>query len=112
MPASSGDSSEPKRTYMRSGQRLNSQIKVTIEWEAGGQSFRETARTINVARAGCMAVIPRDVPLNQRVRLTNTLNNNSADAVVIWKGPKPLEGWECGLQLTVGPEIDFWDLDV
>ncbi len=100
-----------RKTYLpvRTGQRVNSRVPVIVEWNNGGRTLRKRGYTLNVSRSGCLAVVPQDLALDQRLRLINLANQQSLEAIIIWKGEEHPEGWELGLQL-VNPETDFWDL--
>jgi len=108
--SSSDDPSKRKSWQMRSSQRVNSRVAVVIEWTAGEQTVRHQGHTLNVGRSGCLLVIPHDLAIEQRVRLTNLVSNQSIDAVVVWKGEERPEGYELGLRLA-NPERDFWGLE-
>lgn len=95
---------------MRSSHRVNSRVPVLIEWTAGEQTVHHQGYTLNVGRTGCLLVIPHDLASEQRVRLTNLVNNESIDAMVVWKGEERPEGYELGLQLA-NLERDFWGLE-
>jgi hypothetical protein len=96
----------------RRGTRLNSHVRLAVEWEdAAGQTIREEGFTRVVNPAGCMAVLSREVPLELRVRLTN-LNLPAAEPVrgtVVWKGRETPEGHEIGIEF-VQSQLDFWGL--
>ena len=96
----------------RRGSRLNSHVRLAVEWEdASGQTVREEGFTRVVNPAGCMALLPRDVPLDLRVRLAN-LSLPDAEPVlgtVVWKGRETPEGHEIGIEFAQS-QIDFWGL--
>ena len=96
----------------RRGVRLNSRVRLAVEWEdAGGQTVREEGFTRVVNPAGCMALLPRDLPLDMRVRLTN-LSLSDAEPVrgtVVWKGRETPEGHEIGIEF-VQSQLDFWGI--
>lgn len=96
----------------RRGVRLNSRVPVALEWEAdGGEKFHAEAHTRMVNSHGCLLVLPHDLRLEQRVRLTNLATRQSNPAIVVWKGNERPEGRELGLEL-LEPEMDFWGLEL
>jgi hypothetical protein len=96
----------------RRGVRLNSRAPVAIEWkESNGGARRVEAHTRVVGPYGCLLVFPHNLEVEQHVQLTNLANGQSAPAVVVWKGSEQAEGWEIGIEL-IGPEMDFWGLDL
>ena len=96
----------------RRGTRLNSRVHVAVEWESPpGKKVREEGFTRVVNPAGCMALLPSDVPLDLRVVLTNL---NIADAqpvpgTVVWKGRATPDGFEVGIEFAQS-QLDFWGL--
>ncbi len=104
-------SREAKFRERRRGARLNSTVTLALEWQMEGQNVREDVKTRIVNPYGCMVIIPQDLPLEQKVRVTNLLTNAAHDALVVWKGNQRAEGWETGIEL-VNPAMDFWGLDL
>jgi len=96
----------------RRGPRMNSRVPVTIEWNgrAGPLQF-ESGFTRVVNNYGCLLVSPRELELQQRLRVTNLATRHSADAVVVWKGMQRPDGWDLGVEL-VAAELDFWGVDL
>lgn len=96
----------------RRGIRLNSRVLLAVEWEDdAGHLLREEGITRVVNPSGCMALLPRDLPLDMRVRLTN-LNLPDSEPVrgtVVWKGRETPEGHEIGIEF-VQSQLDFWGL--
>ncbi len=96
----------------RRGVRLNSRVPVAIEWQGQeGKSYRAEAHTRVVGPYGCLVVVPRDLNVDQRIRLTNLASRRSNQAVVVWKGHERAEGWELGIEL-IEPEMGFWGLEL
>jgi len=60
---------------------------------------------------GCLAVIPQGFAVGQKVRLFNLTNQNSCEAVLVWRGHERRKGWELGLEL-LDATLDFWGLDL
>lgn len=91
---------------------MNSRVPVTIEWNgrAGPLQF-ESGFTRVVNNYGCLLVSPRELELQQRLRVTNVATRHSADAVVVWKGMQRPDGWDLGVEL-VAAELDFWGVDL
>ncbi len=103
---------ETKWRERRRGVRVNSRAQLAIEWEdQDGKTFRVEAHTRIVAPYGCLVVMPQNLPLEQRLRVTNLANQQSVAAMVVWKGKQRLEGWELGIEL-LNPEMDFWGLQL
>ncbi len=96
----------------RRGVRVNSRVPVALEWEGdAGKTFREEAHTRIVGPYGCLVVLPQNLQLDQRVRLTNLANQQSNPAIIVWKGHQRAEGWELGVEL-IDPPMDFWGLEL
>jgi hypothetical protein len=100
--------SRPKRR----GPRMNSRVPVSIEWspKAGPLHF-ESGYTRVVNYYGCLLVSPREVNVQQALRLTNLANRETSQAVVVWKGPQRPDGWDLGVEL-VAPKMDFWGVEI
>ena len=96
----------------RRGLRLNSGVNIALDWtdDVGRVSHAE-ARTRVINPCGCMVVLPEDLPLEQRLRVTNLANQQACAAHVVWHGNHRVEGWELGIEL-VKPDFDFWGLDL
>jgi len=96
----------------RRGPRMNSRVPVTIEWnKAAGPLFFESAFTRVVNNYGCLLVSPKEIELQQQLRLTNLATNQSSSAVVVWKGPLRTDGWDVGVEL-ISPEMGFWGVEL
>lgn len=101
-------SQKTKWLQMRSCKRVNSRIPVLLAWSDEGRERTLQGFTADVGRQGCLVVAPEFAPLNLRVRLTNQVTRQTADAVVVWKEQNS-EAWELGLELFNPPE-NFWSL--
>lgn len=96
----------------RRGKRMNSRVPVALEWCGdAGQAFRFEAHTRIVNAYGCLVILPQNLPLDMRLDLTNLATQQKNDAVVVWKGAQRTDGWEIGIEL-VGPEMDFWGIEL
>lgn len=96
----------------RRGVRMNSRIRLVLEWTgADGKQHRFEAQTRVVSPYGCLVVLPYDLPLDHSMRVTNLANSQSAAAAIVWKGKQRVEGWELGIELT-DPDMDFWNLQL
>jgi hypothetical protein len=96
----------------RRGPRMNSRVPVIIEWDGRiGPLHFESGFTRVVNNYGCLLVSPKEIDLQQRVRLTNLSTRQAANAVVVWKGAQRPDGWELGVEL-VAAELDFWGVDI
>jgi hypothetical protein len=91
---------------------MNSRVPVAIEWscKAGPLHF-ETGFTRVVNTYGCLLASPKEIEVQQRLRLTNLATRNSADAVVVWKGTERTDGWDVGVEL-IGADLDFWGVEL
>lgn len=104
--------SELKWRERRRGVRMNSRVPIVVEWNtAEGAAEREEAITRIVSPHGCLVVFRHDLPLDQRLRVTNLDRQATAEALVVWRGHERAEGHELGIEL-VNPEIDFWGLEL
>lgn len=96
----------------RRGPRMNSRVPVAIEWDGrSGPLHFETGFTRVVNTYGCLLVSPRELDVQQRLRVTNLATRESADAVVVWKGVQRPDGWDMGVEL-VAANLDFWGVDL
>jgi len=96
--------------HIRGTGRLNSRVPIAIEWTDAGQTRRAEGHTKDISSKGCMAIVPQGLAVGQGLRLINSVNQNSTQAVLIWRGHQGPAGWELGLELQE-PPIDFWGLD-
>jgi len=95
----------------RRGTRMNSHVPVIIEWNgSAGPVHRESGFTRVVNGYGCLLVSPKEIDVQQRVRLTNLSSREGANAVVVWKGDRRADGWELGVEL-VASRVDFWGIE-
>jgi hypothetical protein len=95
----------------RRGIRMNSQVRVAVEWVSGGEVRRGEAKTRVVGPYGCLVVLSQRLDVDQHVQVTNLASSQSNPAVVVWRGNERLEGWEFGIEL-INPEMNFWGLDL
>lgn len=96
--------------YMRAAARMNSRVKVEVEWSEGGQTHRAEGYTVDISPKGCLAIVPQGFAVGQKLRLKNGNNQREADARLIWRGHEGRAGWELGLELTHAP-ADFWGVE-
>ena len=101
---------ESKRKHIRGTGRVNSRVAFTVEWQEGGKTLQAAGYTVDVSIRGCMAVVKQGFPVGQRVRVVNSVNGNSVEATVIWRGHEGRNVWEMGLELDRGAG-DFWGLE-
>lgn len=97
--------------YMRAGARVNSRVRVLLEWSEAGQSHTAEGYTVDISPKGCLAIAPQGFAVGQRLRLKNTSNKKESDAMLIWRGHEGRAGWELGLEL-VHPPADFWGVEL
>lgn len=104
---------EARHKEQRRGHRMNSRVPVRLEWDLpSGKRVKAEAHTRVVNPYGCMVVLQHDLPLEQRVSLTNVPMSASSAAVIVWKSDeRPEGGWEYGVEL-VAPAMDFWGLEI
>jgi hypothetical protein len=96
--------------YMRAGARVNSRVKVELEWEEKGVAHKSEGFTLDVSPKGCMAIAQRGPGLGERLRLKNGHTQKETAATLIWRGHEGRTGWELGLEL-VDPPADFWGME-
>ena len=91
---------------------MNCQISVTIDGPGkAGRPYLETGVTRLVNSYGCLLVSPRELEMQQLLRLTNLSTRLVARGVVVWKGTRRRDGWELGVEF-VGAEPDFWGIEL
>jgi len=96
--------------YMRSGARVNSRVRVVLEWHESGATHTADGYTVDISPKGCLAIAPQGFAVGQKLRVRNTINEKSAEATLIWRGHEGRTGWELGLEL-VNPPADFWGVE-
>ncbi|MGC2232283.1 MAG: PilZ domain-containing protein [Candidatus Acidiferrum sp.] len=101
---------EARLENARAGERVNSRVPVAVEWAESGRAMRAEGYTVDTSTKGCLAVIPQNFPVGQRLLLVNLLNKTACEAVLIWRGHESRTGWELGLELQ-GASMDFWGLE-
>jgi hypothetical protein len=101
---------ESRMKQIRAGVRVNSRVKIAVEWTETGRTLRAEGHTLDISPKGCLAVVPQGFAVGQRMRLINLINGNTCDTVLIWRGHEGRQGWELGLELQ-DPSLDFWELD-
>lgn len=104
--ANAGSSAE----YVRATVRVNSRVPVVIEWEEGGQTNRAEGVTMDVSVKGCMAVVPKEFAVGDKLRVVNKVNGQTCEATLVWRGHSGRAGWELGLELQAPPE-EFWGVE-
>ena len=110
MPPVEQEKFEERCRHIRGTGRLNSRVPIAIEWIEAGQTHRADGYTKDISSKGCMAVVPQALAVGQKLRLINTVNQNSSEAALIWRGHEGPSGWELGLEL-LDPPVDYWGLD-
>lgn len=96
--------------YMRAGARVNSRVKVEVEWTEKGNKQRVEGYTVDISPKGCMAIVPKEFAVGQKMRLKNLGTQKETEATLIWRGHEGRTGWELGLEL-VGAPMDFWGVE-
>jgi PilZ domain len=97
--------------YTRAGARVNSRVKVVVEWVECGAMHQAEGYTMDISPKGCLAIVPQGFAVGQKLRLKNATNQKTADAVLIWRGHEGRSGWELGLELVQAP-ADFWGVEL
>jgi hypothetical protein len=105
-----GVNSAARPDYMRAAIRVNSRVKVVLDWTVDGQRYTVEGYTVEVSPKGCMVVVPQEFVVGQRLRLTNPANNCWCEALLIWRGQDGRKGWEVGFELE-DPPTDFWRVE-
>ncbi len=101
---------EARLREKRRGVRLNSRVRVALEWkDDDSQTVREEAYTRTVGAFGCLLVLGRELPLEQTLQVINLATKQANPGLVVWKGAEGAEGWELGIEL-LNPPADFWGL--
>jgi hypothetical protein len=95
---------------VRAGARVNSRVKLTVEWTEAGALHVVDGYTTDISPKGCLAIVPQGFAVGQKMRLRNRSNGSEAEAVLIWRGHEGRTGWELGLEL-VQPPMDFWGVE-
>ncbi len=96
----------------RRGSRMNSHVPVSIEWNGrSGTLHFETGFTRVVNSYGCLLVSPKELDVQQRLRVTNLATQQRAEAVVVWKGVKRPDGWDLGVEF-VAADLEFWGVEL
>lgn len=101
---------EARMKEIRAGVRVNSRVKVAVEWTESGRMLRAEGYTVDISPKGCLAVIPQGFTVGQHLRLVNLTNQKTCESVLVWRGHEGRTGWELGLELK-GADADFWGLD-
>jgi hypothetical protein len=96
--------------YMRAGARVNSRVRVLLEWNESGNSHTVEGYTVDISPKGCLAVAPQGFAVGQKLKLRNASNHKESDATLTWRGHEGRTGWELGLEL-VHPPADFWGVE-
>ena len=101
---------ETRGEHVRSGERLNSRVQLTVEWEEGGRTLQAKGYTVDISPKGCMVVVEQGFAVGQKMQLTNLVNGRSTEATLVWRGHEGRTGWELGLELN-GAEMEFWEVE-
>lgn len=101
---------EERGKHIRGTGRLNSRVPVAIEWTEAGGTLRAEGFTKDIGPKGCLAIVPQEFVVGQKMKVINLINQVSSEAVLIWRGHEGPAGWELGIELHE-PSPDFWGLD-
>jgi hypothetical protein len=96
----------------RRGPRMNSRVSVVIACnEHNGPMSYEPAFTRVVSANGCLLVSPKELQLQQHLRLTNLSTRRTVEGVVVWKGVQRPDGWDMGVEIAT-QGLDFWGVEL
>jgi hypothetical protein len=95
---------------MRGGFRVNSRVRIAVEWIDDEKILRAEGYTMDIGSKGCLAIVPQRLAVGQKLRIINLLNGVSCPALLIWRGHEGSKGWELGLELENAPQ-EFWGLE-
>jgi hypothetical protein len=56
-------------------------------------------------------VSPKELNLQQAIRVTNLATRKKSDAVVVWKGIERPDGWDLGVEF-VSADLEFWGVEL
>ena len=104
------DTSESEKRHLRAGVRVNSRVKVAVERKEEGREARGEGQTMDISAHGCMAIVPGQFEVGEKLVVTNLINQQACEAVLVWRGHQVSSGWELGLRLK-DPGPDFWELE-
>ena len=107
------DNEEQERSEkrnLRAGVRVNSRVRVAVERKEEGRPARAEGHTRDISAHGCLAVVPEEFEVGEKLVVTNLSNRKECKAVLVWRGHQGTSGWELGLLLRE-PEPDFWELE-
>lgn len=91
---------------------MNSRVPVVIQCSGNAEPLSfEAGFTRVVSANGCLLVSPKELELQQRLRLTNLSTRRTVDAVVVWKGMQRPDGWDMGIEITARG-LDFWGVEL
>ena len=96
--------------YMRAGARINSRVRMVLEWNEAGSTHTVEGYTVDISPKGCLAIAPQGFAVGQKLKLKNASNQKESQATLIWRGHEGRAGWELGLEL-VHPPADFWGVE-
>jgi len=96
--------------YTRSSLRVNSRVRIDVEWTEAGETHHVQGYTIDISSKGCLAVVAQGFAVGQKLRLKNLVNGRTMDATLVWRGHEGRAGWELGLELD-GIAEDFWEVE-
>ena len=91
----------------RAAVRVNSRLRIAVEWSEGGQTRRAEGYTRDISPKGCLAVVPQLFSVGDRLRLLNLENKNACEALLVWRGHEGRAGWELGLEFQHAA-VGFW----
>src|ERR1700687_304433 len=95
----------------RRGARMNSRVRVRVEWDNAGQRANAEAFTRVVNPYGCMVILKPSLELDQRLSLTKLATGNSNASGGVWERNARTEGGEYGIEL-LAPDMDFWGMEL
>jgi hypothetical protein len=78
--------------------------------DMGPKSY-EAGFTRVVSANGCLLVSPKELELQQPLRLTNLSTRLTVEGRVVWKGVQRPDGWDMGVEIASRGQ-DFWGVEL
>ena len=87
-------------------------MPVTIQWGGHAEPLSQERAITRVVNAyGCLLVTPKEVELQQRLRVTNLATRRAVDGHVVWKGMQRSDGWDVGVEF-ISADQNFWGVEL
>jgi len=99
---------EARMGHIRSS-GVNSRGAVAVEWNDDGKKQRAEGHTADNQFEGLPGRDTARIRRWAKSTALNLTNQNSCEAVLVWRGHEGRKGWELGLEL-LDATVDFWGL--